>query len=371
MEKIDHLVIGAGAMGLATAWQLAKQGRDVLVLEQFNLDHHLGSSHGATRIFRVSYRDPLYTKLALSSINYWRELEQETNSVLLEQIGQLDHGNEDALLDVENALTSHGLKFETYSEKEANSKFPGMNFENRVVFSPDGGRANASATQENLAKRITELGSKIQANCQVRSIQIQDDFAIVETDLKTYKTKSLVVAAGGWLEKLVGHLVKLPEITVDAGQPAHYQPIASLESPSNWPSFIHHGNQRRVETNLAFSAYGLFTPGEGIKIGTWANTPPIDPDNRNLEPDFDLLANQNKYVEKWFPGLQVQSANPISCVFTNTPDEHFILDRIGPLTICSPCSGHGYKFVPIIGKITADLAMGGSQSVLQWKLPKN
>ena len=371
MQKVDHIVIGAGAMGLATAWQLASQGREVLVLEQFDLNHKLGSSHGETRIFRVSYRDPLYTNLALESIDYWRKLEAETNSVLLEQIGQIDHGEEEALTDVEAALKRHGLKSESLTPVQAKEKWPGMEFQNRVVFSPDGGRSNAARTQENLVKRILELGGQIKANTKVESIKVDGEFAIVATGEGDFKTKSLVVAAGGWIKKLVGDFIKLPQITIDAGQPAHYLPTKELNFQEKWPSFIHHGGQKRVETNLAFSAYGLFTPGEGMKVGTWANTPPIDPDNRDLSPNELLLANQNKYVQEWLPGLQIDTAKTINCIFTNTPDEHFVLDRIGPVTICSPCSGHGYKFVPMIGKITAGLAMGGSQKISQWKLPGN
>lgn len=369
MESVEHIVIGGGAMGLATAWQLAKAGREVLLLEQFELDHKLGSSHGATRIFRVSYRDPLYTNLALTGIPLWRELEAETNSVLLEQTGQIDHGNDEALADVMDCLSRHDLAFEVLDKKAAESRWPGMTIDNKVVFSPDGGRANAALTSQNLARRITELNVRVLENTRVEKIFIQGESAIIETSENTFHTSSLVVAAGGWVKKLLGGLVPLPKFTIDVGQPAHYQPIENLDSANYWPSFIHHGDQRRVETNLAFSAYGLFSPNEGMKIGTWANTPPIDPDQRDLTINTELLDRQNDYVRAWFPGLQVETAEAVTCLFTNTPDEHFVLDRIGPITVCSPCSGHGYKFVPIIGKITAELAMGGSQNVAQWKLP--
>ena len=369
METVEHLVIGGGAMGLATAWQLAKNGREVKVLEQFELDHNNGSSHGGTRIFRVSYRDPLYTNLALSSIPLWQELETETNSILLEQVGQIDHGKEDALIDVKDSLDRHGLSYTVLTPNQANELWPGMTFDREVVFSPDGGRANAGETIRSLAKRVKELGGKISTNSPVLGIKLENDVVVIETENETYRTKSLTVAAGSWVHKLVGHIVKLPKLTIDIGQPAHYQPISKLTSAEYWPSFIHHGDGRRVETNLAFSAYGLFSPGEGIKIGTWANTPPIDPDYRDFSVNFDLLDQQNQYVQKWFPGLQVDTAQPISCLFTNTADEHFIIDRVGPITVCSPCSGHGFKFVPIIGKITAWLAMGETQNVSQWQLP--
>lgn len=369
MKSVEHLVIGAGAMGLATAWQLASQGREVTVLEQFELENAQGSSHGGSRIFRVSYRDPLYTNLALSSIELWRDLELQTDSVLLEQIGQIDHGKSEALEDVKASLSRHGLAFESVSPKEAQSRWPGMEFDNEVVFSPDGGRANAASTLKSLIKRTAQLGGLILDQTKAMSIRIEKDYVIVETSVETFKTNSLIVSAGGWVTKLLGGLISLPKVTVDIGQPAHYQPIAELSDAKFWPSFIHHGDERRVETNLAFSSYGLFTPSEGMKIGTWANTPPVDPDNRDFKIDETLLARQNEYVAKWFPGLVTSSAIPSSCLFTNTPDEHFVLDRRGPITVCSPCSGHGFKFVPIIGKITAQLATGSEQTVSQWKLP--
>jgi len=369
MQSVDHIVIGGGAMGLATAWQLAKAGREVLVLEKFELNHIFGSSHGATRIFRVSYRDPLYTNLAFAGIEFWRELEAETDSVLLEQIGQLDHGNDEAIADVKASLDRHNLKYELLTPELAKQRWPGMEFDNKVLYSPDGGRVNAAKTQEALANRIVELGGKIMFNTSVENIEILDDLAVLQTTSGEFKTKSLVVAAGGWLKHLLGNLIKLPTITIDAGQPAHYQPTLNLLNENLWPSFIHHGNEKRVETNLAFSAYGLFSPDEGMKIGTWANTPPIDPEHRDFSINYDLLEKQNSYVKTWFPGLRIDTAAPVTCIFTNTPDEHFVLDRRGPITVCSPCSGHGYKFVPIIGKLTAELAMGAPQKITQWRLP--
>lgn len=369
MQTVDHLIIGAGAMGLATAWQILKSGQEVTVLEQFNLDHVNGSSHGQTRIFRVSYRDPLYTNLALESIPLWRELEQETNSVLLEQIGQLDHGKSDALNDVKESLARHGLTYQVLTPQQASARWPGMKFDNEVVFSPDGGRANSAQTVKSLAQRVRQLGGQIHEQAKVRQVTVENDWAIVETTIGEFRTKSLVVAAGGWIEKLIGAIVELPKITVDAGQPAHYKPVEEFAEAQYWPSFIHHGNEKRVETNLAFSSYGLYSEQEGMKIGTWANTPPIDPEQRDFSINKELLDRQNKYVADWFPGLNVETADPFSCLFTNTPDEHFILDRQGPIVVCSPCSGHGFKFVPIIGKITANLAMGAQQKVSQWQLP--
>ena len=103
MESYDHVVVGGGAMGAATAWQLASRGHSVALVEQFDVAHTRGSSHGAARIFRLAYRNPLYSQLALRALADWRELEAETDQVLLEQIGQIDHGDPAALAAIEAA----------------------------------------------------------------------------------------------------------------------------------------------------------------------------------------------------------------------------------------------------------------------------
>jgi sarcosine oxidase len=158
-----------------------------------------------------------------------------------------------------------------------------MNFEDHVIYSPEGGRCFADKTVSTLIRRTQELGGQVHLNTPVLSIQFDGDYAIVETESKTWRTPSLVVAAGGWVEKLIGHLVALPKLIVDAGQPAHFQPIAGLESESLWPSFLHHGANGRGGSPLEASAYGLYTPGEGVKVGTWSDRKAIDPDNRDFE----------------------------------------------------------------------------------------
>ena len=356
-------------MGSATAWQLASQGKEVALIEQFGAAHNKGSSHGGTRIFRLSYRTPLYTDLAARALPDWRELEADTQEHLLEQNGQLDHGYKEAIDEIAISLDRHNRPYERMNASEAHARWPGMNFEDHVIYSPDGGRCFADKTVETLINRSRELGAQVQLNTPVLSIALDGDFAIVETANQTWRTPSLVVAAGGWVNKLIGHIVKLPDLIVDAGQPAHFQPMADLAAESYWPSFLHHGANGRGGSPLEASAYGLYTPGEGFKVGTWSDRKAIDPDNRDFEISQKHLTEMKEYVAHWFPGLDIESAVATTCLFTNTPEEDFILDRRGPITVCSPCSGHGFKFVPTIGKITAELALGGKQNTPQWQLP--
>jgi sarcosine oxidase len=362
-------VIGAGAMGSATAWQLAHTGRSVALIEQFGAAHNKGSSHGGSRIFRLSYRAALYTDLAARALSDWRELEADTGADLLEQNGQLDHGYKEAIDEIGVSLDRYNHPYERMDASEAHARWPGMNFEDHVIYSPDGGRCLADKTVTTLIDRSRELGVDVHLNTPVLGVHLDGDHAIIETHTQTWRTPSLVVAAGGWVNKLVGHLVKLPELIVDAGQPAHFQPIPSLKDESLWPSFLHHGANGRGGSPLEASAYGLYTPGEGVKVGTWSDRAAIDPDNRDFAISEKHLDEMKEYVSHWFPGLDLATAVAKTCLFTNTPNEDFILDRRGPITVCSPCSGHGFKFVPTIGKITAALAMGGTQSTPQWQLP--
>jgi sarcosine oxidase len=371
MEHVDHVVIGAGAMGAATAWQLAKRGRNVVLVEQFGPAHKNGSSHGKVRIFRFSYRDPLYADLAMTALPLWRELEDESGARLLDQNGQLDHGLQTAIDDVQAALDRFKRPYELLAPQEANERWPGLHFEENVIYSPDGGRCYADDSVLALARRTEELGGTVIFNEKVHKVSVDGDFAIVESEHHTWRTPSVVVAAGAWVQKLLGDVVTLPSFMIDMGQPVHFQPKSELTNEELWPSFIHHAAEKRYDTNLAFSAYGMFTPGEGVKLGIWANTPPVDADTRTFDINPELLATAQEYARTWLPGVDVNTAEAVTCLFTNTQDEHFVMDRVGPITVCSPCSGHGYKFVPAIGKLTADLAMGGTQTVEQWKLPKN
>ena len=171
------------------------------------------------------------------------------------------------------------------------------------------------------------------------------------------------------VKKLVGAAVRLPQFTVDVGQPAHFQPRAGFEDPNLWPSFIHHVVEDDHNSVVSGGAYGLWTPGEGFKIGKErpaAET--VDPDNRSFDIDETWLAESQAYAREWFPGLDPDSADAVTCLFTNMPGTDFVLDRRGPLTVVSPCSGHGFKFVPRIGRMAADLACGGEQTEPAWRL---
>ena len=182
----DHIVVGGGAMGSATAWQLAKRGRSVLMIEAFTNNHVSGSSHGGTRIFRLGHQQRVYTELGISALRLWRELEAESDTSLVELIGHVDHGPAETINEIEQILTSHNLASTRMSPQAARDRWPGMIFDEQVVFSPDGGRVFAQRSVDTLWRRVRELSGDILFNTEVLSINLESEVAIVETQTQTF-----------------------------------------------------------------------------------------------------------------------------------------------------------------------------------------
>src|SRR3954471_11610101 len=136
-HKTDVVVIGAGAMGSATAWWLARRGVEVVLLEQFEPGHTRGSSHGGTRIFRFAYYDPFYVRMAQAALPLWRELEDDAGETLLDITGAVDHGNPSSVDRVADALAACAAPFERLDPDAAAERWPAMRFEGNVVFHPD------------------------------------------------------------------------------------------------------------------------------------------------------------------------------------------------------------------------------------------
>jgi sarcosine oxidase len=185
---------------------------------------------------------------------------------------------------------------------------------------------------------------------------------------RSWTASTVVVAAGAWVGDITRGLVTLPSLEITCEQPAHFRPVVEQAS---WPSFIHHVRRSNgPDQPLGVDGYGLLTPGEGVKVaehGSGVIVP--DADHRPFEPDPDRLERLCRYVRAWFPGLDPDPVSATTCLYTSTPDHHFVLDRVGPIVVCSPCSGHGFKFVPLIGALTADLACGGEQRDPAWRFP--
>jgi sarcosine oxidase len=338
-RKADVVVIGAGAMGSATAWWLARRGVDVVLLEQFEPAHTRGSSHGGTRIFRFAYYDPMYVRMAQEALPLWRELEADAGEPLLDITGAIDHGNPASVDAVASAMTACGAPLERLTPDAARERWPAMRFEGSVLHHPDGGRCRADATVAALQRRAAAHGAEVRFDAKA-VLRILDGSVEVDAAGETWSARVAVVTAGAWITKVLG--ARAPTVTVTQEQVQHFTPTVEQD----WPSFIHHRGKW---------IYGLLTPGEGVKVDEHFAGPAIDPDARPPRDENHDVA-MVRYVEEWLPGVDPTPRNTAECLYTTTPDESFVLERVGPVVIGSPCSGHGFKFTPLIGRKLADLA---------------
>jgi sarcosine oxidase len=357
-ERFEVAVIGAGAMGSAAAWQLARRGHSVILLEQFGAGHQHGSSHGATRIFRVAYRDPTYVRLASESLRAWAELQQEAGQVLLEQSGQIDHGDPEAIEEVANNLEAAGFQAQRLSPAQAQDLWPGMRFDQAVVHSVDGGRVFADRTVQALQRCATARGVSVAFHEPVQSIDSAADGVVLQTPLRRVHAGMLVIAAGAWVEDLLPGEFLLPKLTVSEQIPVHFR---KRNSSIYWPSFLHHMHTKAEA--LTFGAYGMESPLSGSAAGTAAasNTAASNTERLGVKVGVDNatdVAQVAAYIKEWHPGLHPEPVSSTQCLFTSTADQQFVLQRQGPIVVCSTCSGHGFKFTPMIGELVADLCEG-------------
>ncbi len=357
----DVIVVGVGGMGSAACWQLARRRQRVLGLERFDIPHAMGSSHGVSRIIRLPYyEDPAYVPLLHRAYELWDEAERATGASLLVTTGSVDGGPEDDAL-FQGALASarlHGMAHEVLTGAAVNERFPGYRLEasSRFVFQPQGGliaseRAIVAHTNAALA-----AGATIRARERVLGWEAQasGEGVTVHTDKGRYQAGRLVLTAGPWMADLVPLLrgVAVPERQVLIWtQPRH----PAWFAPERFPVFNLQVDEGRY---YGFPIYDV----PGFKFGRYhhrGETMPADAMRRDVDPEDETLLRQ--FGERYFPSGTGETLALRACMFTNTPDEHFILDRHPDhpqVVLASPCSGHGYKFCSVVGEILADLATG-------------
>ncbi len=224
-----------------------------------------------------------------------------------------------------------------------------MRFEGTVVHCPGAGRCLAERTVRTLQRRAAELGASVRFSVGPATVQPAGDGVTVRTSVTgdEWRAPVAVVTAGAWLPSVVGDGVPLPPLRITRERLQHFTP---REPGGDWPSFLHY----RAGT----THYGLLSPGEGMKVAQHMAGLQDDPDAAApATNDPAVLAAMRRYVEDWFPGLDPSPVHPATCLYTTTPTHDFVVERRGSIVVGSPCSGHGFKFTPLIGRRLADLAM--------------
>ena len=346
-DTYDVIVVGGGVMGTAAARSLAKRNRHTLLLERFELGHARGSSGGPTRIFRLTYEHPDYVRIARRALDDWRALEAEAGEGLLITTGGIDIG--EAGKRSAQALEAAGEPFEYLTAEAVSERWPAIRLDRaaEVFVQEDGGVCLAERTVHAQARLATDAGATILERTPVDRIEATGLGAVVHAGGTAYRAPVVVVTAGAWASGLLrGAGIDLP-LVPSFEQVTYF----ALEEPEPLPTVI---DWTVDPPRTPYTVPDPERPGR-FKIALHMSGPAVDPDARSFEPDPDRVERVTAYAGMRF-GPHHPEGGTDTCLYTNTPDEDFVLDRRGPVVIGSPCSGHGFKFAPLIGRILADLA---------------
>jgi sarcosine oxidase len=367
-SDFEHLIIGAGGMGSAAAYHLAREGRSVLLLEQFDIGHARGSSHGDSRIIRLSYDHPTYVHLAQAAYQLWAELESDSGQSLLLYTGGLDLSApyNPVFEGCIASLSALRIRRELLTTDEIQRRFPVFRIADKTIglYQADAGILPASQCVRTMIDRAIHYGAAVIEHSPARSIQLRDDGAEVQTDRATYRCRRLIICAGAWAGPLLATLgVALP-LTVTQEQYAFFAPQTPDKfKPECMPVFIQYGQPAGPQR---IDYYGIPIFGQaGVKVGEHHAGPVVTADTRTFEVDTERLQRLTTYVRATLPATRGEVLHASTCLYTNTPDQHFIIDRLPAyphVTLAAGFSGHGFKFAILVGRVLADLATRGSTS---------
>lgn len=351
------IVVGVGGMGSATCYQLAQRGRRVLGIERFDIPHDLGSSHGHTRIIRLAYyEDPSYVTLLRRAYELWGDIARRAGQKLLITTGSLDAGPAESWV-FKGSLQScidHDLPHEVLTGEEMSARWPGYRLPDELmgVYQPDGGFLLPERAIVAFVEAAHALGAEIHGREQVLSWDAAGDGVRVTTDRGEYTADSLVITAGAWAAKQLPFLrgLAVPERQVLAWlqpeRPDYFQPDA-------FPVFNLLVDEGRY---YGFPVYGV----PGFKFGRYHHfEQPVEPDGYDRQPSPADEAMLRAFASRYFPLGAGPTMALKACMFTNSPDNHFIIDhhpQAPQVSFAAGFSGHGYKFASVIGEIMADLA---------------
>jgi sarcosine oxidase len=365
----DAIVVGLGGMGSAAAFELARRGRRVLGLEQFRPGHDRGSSHGRTRIIRQAYYEhPSYVPLVRRAYERWHDLEQRQGVHLLTSCPCLSLGRPDGEL-IAGVLASarqHQLPIEQLSCAEVKRRYP--------VFEPgadDVGvvelTAGFLAVEECVLAHVREaqrLGAEVHAEEAVVSWHAGADGVEVDTGSARYHAASLVLTAGPWASELLGRLGAA--LSLMRQVVFWFEPNSAIRFRRDaFPIFI-------AETaDGAFYGLPMVDPA-GVKIARHYGAPELRASGSNLEAVIDRAildedeAPVRRFAERYFPDAVGPRRRASVCIYTLTPDRHFVIDRHpehANIVLAAGFSGHGFKFASIVGEVLADLVETGTTSL--------
>ncbi len=353
-------MVGAGLLGLSAARSLSRRGWSVDVLEAADgTGHPLSGSKGDARIFRLGYPEPHYVEMATAAQTQWRELEEQSGRRLLYVTGQLSFGDATTMEALAASLADHEGAVEPITQQEAESRFPGVALPGAVLFEPQSG---VLAAAESIQALVETGRFDVHSRSHVTRLEDDDQGVTVHcTDGRVMRTDVVVDCAGPHALALLGGPAQLVGAPPSLPQVAYFEAAPSRAvDPTRLPVFIEWGDTM---------VYGLPVFGSGAHAGTFKvshHTPgrtlhDYDPSAPTPSLDHDdpaRLDTLTDAVRRLLPGLNPEPVATERCVYDNSADTDFVLDRVGNVVVGCGTSGHGFKFGPLLGELLADLAVG-------------
>jgi sarcosine oxidase len=333
-------------MGLATSYALARDGVDVTLLERFEVGNSHGSSHAPTRVFRTLYGDPLYVRMALDAIPLWRALGDD----LLQMTGGFQVDSAGVLAHVRSTIDGCGAGAELVTADEVKERAPWLDVDRPALFAADVGVIAAERTLAAFRSRAEASGAEVSELAVVESLEQRSDGVTIVSSSGSLDARVCVVAAGGWARDL------LAPLGIDLPVKVTREQVQYLRGDTATMPFVH---------NVGHWVYGLpgLDPGDPMKLGEHGAGPEVTADDRSFEIDAVAAKRMSSYVSRYLPGVDPEPVGSDTCLYTTTPDEDFVVDRCNNVVVVSPCSGHGFKFAPLIGELACSLATGREPSV--------
>ena len=356
-EHVDYVVAGLGALGSATAFELARRGHRVVGLDRFGLGHSRGASHDTSRILRHSYHTPAYVRLTQHAYADWARLERDTGEDLVTVVGGLDLFPPDPAIspaDYVESLQAVGVPFEALDVGAVADRWPQFRLPpgTLALHQADAAIVPAGRGTRVLQEHAVRRGADLRPDTPVLDVRELDGGLEVTTSDGSLRCRGLVVCADAWVNDVLRGLdVQLPvEVTLE--QVTYFRPDdPGRFVPGRFPLWIWMDDP----SFYGFPCYGEAT----VKAAQDCGGPLVDPDDRTTDPDTGMENVLVEHLRRILPevGPAVRS---LRCQYTLTPDRDFVLAPLPdhPSVVVGLGAAHGFKFAPTFGRLLADLVLG-------------